>query len=114
VLFSSASPVPLYLATNRFITFRTKTANYTMTVADELIECDATTATFTVTLPDARLYSNAAKTITKTTAPNTVNIASVNNQTINGVNGTTTPIAITAAFTTVVLRSDGSNWIRQQ
>ena len=85
-----------------------KTANYTATSTDDAILCDATSASFTITLPAAS--SNAGKIfrITKTdSSVNTVTIARAGSDLIIGE----TSQVLYTQYTTLTLFSDGSaNW----
>lgn len=89
--------------------FANKTAAYTLTATDSILSVDATTAAFTVTLPDAttcvgRLYTikkidSSANAVTLATSPST--------QTIDGA----TTKAISGQWTAVKVVSNGANWL---
>lgn len=89
--------------------FAAKTANYTLVEADNVVTGDATTATFSLTLPTAVGCAGRRYTIKKITAANTLNIATTSSQTIDGA---AAPLALTTQWSGVVLISDGANWLK--
>jgi hypothetical protein len=84
--------------------YRTKTANYTVAVLDELIEC--TSGTFTVTLYTAVGYFNREVIIANTGA-GTITLDGDGSETIQGA-----ATATINAGQTMIVRSDGANWIK--
>lgn len=68
--------------------------------------CDATAASFTVTLPDAETYPERVLTFKLVSATNTVTIEADSPQTLDGTTGVT--LSTQYEFVTVV--SDGSDW----
>lgn len=81
-----------------------KTANYTLTAADYLINC--TTGSFTTTFPTAvgitgRVY------VVKNTGAGTITLATTSSQTIDG----SAPGSLAAGPTQIRVMSDGANWI---
>jgi len=82
-----------------------KTANYTVTSIDDIINC--TSGTFTLTLPDASLNNGKQFTL-KNTGAGTITLNTTSSQTIDGnASGTLT---LTAGQSKVVV-SNNSNWI---
>jgi hypothetical protein len=93
--------------TNNFAAIETVTGDYTATIFDSTILCDATSASLTVTLPAAsglagRLFN--IKKIDSTT--NTVTIAPSGADTVDG----DTSAIIELQWVNVVVHSDGANW----
>ncbi len=81
-----------------------KTANYTLTDTDYLVNC--TSNSFTVTMPTAvgitgRIY------IIKNTGSGTITLATTSGQTIDG----SAPGTLSAGPTIIKIMSDGANWI---
>jgi hypothetical protein len=84
-----------------------KTANYTATVDDDFIPCNATSGVFTVTLPAASTASGRQLTIKKTdSTKNAVTIDANSSETIDGA----TTIALRLQNDSVTIQCDGSNW----
>ncbi len=85
-----------------------KTTTYSIASTDDVVRCDATSGSFTVTLPTAASISGRVYTIKRTdqTLGNAVTIATTSSQTIDGV--TTRKLMTQYEQFTVV--SDGSNW----
>ncbi len=81
-----------------------KTANYTATTSDYVI--DLTTNTDTVTLPTAVAATGLIFTI-KVTANTTAQVKTTSSQTIDG----STTYNLTARYKYVTVQSDGANWI---
>jgi hypothetical protein len=83
---------------------------YIMTAANDLLLVANAGSNVTVTLPSA--VGNVGKVlyIKKTDVGNTLYVASVSNQTLDGVNITASPYAITVPYETLMFVSDGSNW----
>lgn len=85
----------------------TKTAAYTLTAADSLVNADATAAAFTVTLPTAVGIDGREYMVKRTNGgPNAVTVATTASQTIDG--GTTYVLSAPNAVVRVV--SDGAGW----
>ncbi|MEH1789664.1 MAG: hypothetical protein V7L23_29940 [Nostoc sp.] len=89
--------------TGKAAAYAAKTANYTLTSADEYIE--ATTAAITITLPDAVANSKSLFNI-KNSSSGTVTIATTSSQTIDGAG--TFPLPIQYQAISVI--SNGTNW----
>jgi hypothetical protein len=87
----------------------TKTAAYTASTADYTIQVDATTASFTLTLPTvASPNGGIIYRIVKITAANTVTVAAQSGQTINGA----ATVAMTTQWQRLTIQSDSvSNWL---
>lgn len=84
-----------------------KSANYTATSSDSVLLCDATSASFTITLPAAASSSGKTFTIKKTdSSANTVTIDANASETIDGA---LTQI-IAAQYNSVSILCDGSQW----
>lgn len=89
----------------RGLNYVEKTANYTVTSIDDIINC--TSGTFTLTLPDASLNNGKQFTL-KNTGAGTITLNTTSSQTIDGnASGTLT---LTAGQSKVVV-SNNSNWI---
>lgn len=88
-------------------TITTKTANYTATTSDDIIECDASSGGFTITLPTAVGNSGLSFTIvvTEDSAGNKVTVDPNGSQTING--DSTKELK---KEDSMVVVSNGSNW----
>lgn len=85
-----------------------KIAAYTITAADSFVACDATAGAFTITLPTASGIAGREYTVKKTDASvNAVTVDANGAQTIDGA----LTYALAAQFATVVVVSDGSNWL---
>lgn len=84
--------------------------NYTASAANDYILIVNSGANRTVTLPSAIGNSGKLLIIKKVDAGNTMFIASVLNQTIDGVDSTVTPLAVTIQYEVVSLVSDGAVW----
>ena len=85
----------------------TKTANYTATIADYTILCDASGGGFTVTLPNVSTASGYSFNIKKIDGSGAaVVISPAGSETIDG----STSITMTTPNLTITVQSDGSNW----
>jgi hypothetical protein len=84
--------------------------NYTATSANDWIEVANGGSDVTITLPSAIGLTGKALYIKKVDAGNTMYIASVLSQNIDGVNRTASPLAVTVAYEIVILVSNGLNW----
>jgi hypothetical protein len=90
------------------MTYVAKTANYTALATDEIIDCDATSASFTITLPTAVGITGKRYDIRKSdVSGNTVTIDADGTETING----SLTQVITTQYTNVSVVSDGANWM---
>jgi len=75
--------------------------------ADKVVDLDATSGTFTATLPTAASVTGKIYVLTKIDSTlNSITIATTSSQTINGIVGT----VINTQGETLVVRSNGSNW----
>lgn len=84
-----------------------KTADYTATYSDDVIECDATGGAITITLPAAATIKGKILEIKKTdTSTNAVTVDGNSSETIDGA----TTLALPASNDAVVIQSDGTNW----
>jgi hypothetical protein len=89
------------------IAITSKTANYTATVNDSVILCDATSAGFTITLPASATNTGRKYVIKKTdTSANTVTIDGNASETIDGA----TTVNIGTQYQSITIVCDGSNW----
>jgi hypothetical protein len=85
-----------------------KTANYTLTDADCIVACDASSGAFTISLPSAVGIAGRIYTIKKVdSSPNAVTVAPRSGQTIDGA--TSYVLSVRGQYVTIV--SDGSNWL---
>lgn len=84
--------------------------NYSATSANDVILVDTAGADRTVTLPSAVGIEGKVFHIKKLSASDTLYIASVSSQTLDGVNIQATPHPITVQYETVSVVSDGNNW----
>jgi hypothetical protein len=91
-------------ATNGFYRqYIAKTANFTLTIVNDVVKYDG--ATLTATLPSAATVT-AGKTFTiKNMNASPLTIATTNSETIDG----TTPVALTTGQSRTYI-SDGANW----
>jgi hypothetical protein len=86
----------------------TKTGAYTLTDADEVVDADATSAAFQVTLPTAVGRNGRHFRVTRiNSGANNVTIGTTSSQTINGASTK----VLTAQWQSALLYSNGSNWI---
>jgi hypothetical protein len=72
-----------------------------------LVECDATNAAFSVTLPDAKSIKNCLLIIKRVNATNAVTVQGLTGQTIDGADS----YSLATQYDTVTLASDLSNWV---
>jgi hypothetical protein len=84
--------------------------NYTATPANDYILVNNSGGNRTVTLPTAVGNSGKQITVKKIDAGNTLFVATVLNQNIDGVDGTVNPQSIITQYETITLVSDGANW----
>ena len=85
----------------------TYTANHTITTSEIVVLCNANSAGFTVTLPDATVAVNNVFFIKKTdSSSNLVTIATTSSQTIDG----STTVTLSTPYSSREVVSDGSNW----
>jgi hypothetical protein len=85
--------------------------NYSATSANDFIKAANSGVNITVTLPSAVGIAGKVLHIKKTDIGNTLFVASTLSQTIDGVDATATPIAITVQNETLSIVSDGANWM---
>jgi len=91
-------------ATGQVLGFGKKTANYTATLADTYIVCDATSAAITITLPAACNVAGHAVWMKKIDASHTVSIS------VTGSVDGSSPPSLTTQNQIIRLVSDGANW----
>ena len=89
----------------RGLNYQSKTANYTLTDIDDVIDC--TSGTFTLTLPSAAL-NNGKTFYLKNTGSGTITLNTTSSQTIDG-NASGTLTLTTGDSMTVI--SNNSNWV---
>lgn len=88
--------------------YKAVTGTYTSVSSDQVIDADATSGSFTITLETAASTgAGYMKTIKKTTAANVVTIDANGSQTIDG----RLTIGLTAINSFVTIVSDGANWM---
>lgn len=109
VLMSNGTSAPTYAdGFNLKLAVASKTANYTAASTDSVIKCDATSGTFTITLPTASGITGRVYYIKKMdTSANAVTIDPNSTETIDGA----TTYDITDQYHTIPIVSDGTNWI---
>jgi hypothetical protein len=84
-----------------------KTTTYAILSSDDVITCDATSAAFTVTLPDAIPLKGKIFDIKKIDSTiNAATIATTSSQTIDGI----TSRLLNSQYQSLTVISDGSNW----
>lgn len=86
---------------------QSKTAAYTALTSDSYINCNATSAAFTITLYTA--VGNAGKTLTITKTDSTFNSVTVDGSGSQTINGALTA-ALCTQFESITIFSDGANW----
>jgi hypothetical protein len=84
--------------------------NYTATASNDYILVNNSGGNRTVTLPTAIGNSGKHITVKKLDTGNTLFVATVLNQTVDGVDRTSTPYSITTQYETISIISDGANW----
>jgi hypothetical protein len=84
--------------------------NYSATAANDYILVNNSGANRTVTLPTAVGNTGKQITVKKIDAGNTLFVASILNQTIDGTDATVTPYSIITQYETLTLLSDGTSW----
>jgi hypothetical protein len=89
----------------RGLNYQAKTANYTLTDIDDIVDC--TSGTFTLTLPSASL-NNGKQYVLKNTGSGVITLNTTSSQTIDG-NASGTLTLNTSESMTVV--SNNSNWV---
>jgi hypothetical protein len=85
-----------------------KTANYTATVSDHTILCDASSGGFTITLPAANTCSGRIYVIKKTNASSGVNSVTIDGNGAETIDGSAT-ISLSCK-SSAVIQCDGTNW----
>lgn len=88
---------------------QSRSSNYTATLGDCVVKCDATSAAFTVTTPTA--VGNDGYQLTIIKADSSANAVSVDANSTETINGNATALLLGAQWDFLVLRSDGTNWI---
>lgn len=85
-------------------------ADYIATAANDYILVSNSGANRTVTLPSAIGNSGKKLVVKKLDSGNTLYLASILNQTLDGIDITTTPHAITFQYESISFYSDGASW----
>lgn len=85
-------------------------ANYIMTASNDIVLAINGGNDITVTLPTAIGNLGKVLNIKKIDTGNILNIRSVFNQTLDGVNITTTPYEVVTQWESITIVSDGANW----
>jgi len=85
----------------------TKTSNYPATLADETILVNATTASVTITLPNADSSTLGKRYVIKSIGNSEVNSVIISS---NSIDGLETPIESTLLYQSWTLQSDGKTW----
>jgi len=93
------------IPTGLALAYVAKTANYTATLADNIINCTANT--FTVTLPDATAVTPKFEYTIKNSGTGVITVATTTSQTIDGV----TTYSLPTQYDWVTVQSNGANWI---
>jgi hypothetical protein len=91
--------------TTSTLAYVAKTANYTITTSDYLVNC--TSGTFTITMPTAASITGQ-RFVVKNTGTGVITLATTSSQTIDGYATATLTLS---QFQSLTLMSDGSNWI---
>lgn len=81
-----------------------------ITSSNDVVLVDNNGSNVTITLPDATLVAGKIFYLKKIDSGNTMFIASVSNQTLDGVDITATPHSITVQYESITIVSDGANW----
>lgn len=89
------------------LAYANKSADYTVTTADEYLTGDTSSATITFTLPAVSTATGMELTVTKTSASNTLVLDGNASETING----STTFTMRALYESVKLVCTGSSWI---
>lgn len=87
--------------------YKSIAAAYTVTTADYFLECNSTSAIFTVTLPTAVGCAGREYVFVKNNALNDITIDTFNVETINGA----ATYILSAQWSKVTIVSNGTNWI---
>lgn len=90
------------------VAYAAKTGAYTTTSSDHTVNCDTTTAGFSVTLVTAVGNTGLRQTIKKIVAANTLTVDPAGTETIDGA----ATVALTAIYDAITVQSDGANWIK--
>ncbi|MBU1956048.1 MAG: hypothetical protein KJ769_08425, partial [Candidatus Margulisbacteria bacterium] len=83
------------------------TAAYTVTTSDYFIECNSTSAIFTVALPTAVGCAGREYVFVKNNVANDITIDPYNVETINGA----ATHALVTQWSKIVIFSNGTNWL---
>jgi len=84
-----------------------KTGNYTSTIADYLILCDASSGVFTITLPASAGVKGRQYTIKKTDSSQ--NSIAIDGNAAETIDGQATK-SLNLQYESITIQSDGSNW----
>jgi hypothetical protein len=88
-------------------TIASKTANYTATLGDDVILCDATGGVFTITLPAAASSTGLCLKIKKTDS--SANAITIDGNAAETIDGATTA-SLSLRYQWIEIACDGSNW----
>jgi hypothetical protein len=98
----------LHVAGSISVAITRQTANYTLTNADCIVACDASSGAFNISLPSAVGIAGRMYTIKKVdNSPNAVTIVPYGTETIDGA----ASYVLSAQWKYVTIVSDGSNWL---
>lgn len=84
--------------------------DFTILASHDFIKVTNSGVNVTLTLPDASLVTGKEYKIKKIDSGNILYIESVSNQTLDGVDITASPHAITIQYESLIIVSDGSSW----
>lgn len=88
---------------------KTVTTTYSAEATDASILCDATSAAFTLTLPDATKCKGAELKLKKIdSSGNAITVDGLDAQTIDGAAN----VSLAVQWNSVIVQSDGANWVR--
>jgi hypothetical protein len=98
----------LHVAGSISVAITRRTTDYTLTAADCIVICDASSGAFTISLPSAAGIAGRQYTIKKVdSSPNAVTIVPHGTETIDGASS----YVLSAQWKYVTIVSDGSNWL---
>jgi hypothetical protein len=86
----------------------TKTTAYTASATDYTLLCDATSAAFTISLPAAASFTGQVYVIKKVDSSG--NAVSIDPNSTELIDGTSTPLAISTQWQTRTVQSNGTSW----
>ena len=96
---------------SQIYSYLTTSTSPPVTAMDAMILCDATSAAFTHTLPDATKCRGLTATVyKKDSTVNAVTIGTTSSQNILAVGGNVTTIALAAQGNSRTVKSDGVQW----